>query len=64
MFDVKIDYVNHAKGGTNMSKEERKELIERIAEKFTRTSEDRKDFIAGYLTRAMEEHGKNEKQTA
>lgn len=47
-----------------MSKEERKELIERIAEKFTRTSEDRKDFIAGYLTRAMEEHGKHEKQTA
>lgn len=63
LFDVKIDYVNHLKGGKEMSKEERKELVERIAEKFTRASEG-KDFIAGYLTRAMEEHGQHEKQTA
>lgn len=64
MFDEKVDYVNHTKGGTNMSKEERKELMERTTEKFTRLENEQKAFIAGYIARAMEEHGQCKKQTA
>lgn len=64
MFDSKIDYVNQKKGGLNMSKEERKELMERTAEKFTRLEEVQKAFVAGYMARAMEEQGNHEKQTA
>lgn len=38
-----------------MSKEERKETVERLAEKFASLSESEKSFIAGYMARAEEE---------
>ena len=64
MFDSKIDYVNQQKGGLDMSKEERKELVERTAEKFTRLENEQKAFVAGYVARAMEEHGQCKQKTA
>lgn len=41
-----------------MSKEERKETVERIAEKFVSLQENEKAFIAGYMARAAEENAR------
>ncbi len=38
-----------------MSKEERKDTVERIAEKFKSLQDNEKSFIAGYMARAEEE---------
>ncbi|MCD7836119.1 MAG: hypothetical protein LUG83_05665 [Lachnospiraceae bacterium] len=38
-----------------MSKEERKETVERIAEKFASLQDNEKSFIAGYMARAEED---------
>lgn len=47
-----------------MDKAEKKENVERIAEKFTSLEEKEKSFIAGYITRLeqeKEEKGQREK---
>lgn len=45
-----------------MSKEERKEVIEEMAEKFTGLEEKDKSFIVGYMTGIQEERAKWERQ--
>lgn len=40
-----------------MSKEERKEMVERLAEKFVSLKAPEKSFIAGYMARVEEEQG-------
>ena len=47
-----------------MSKDERKETTERIAEKFASLPDAEKSFIAGYMARVEEEYAKRKKQTA
>lgn len=42
-----------------MSKDERKEIVERIAEKFAGLDEDDKKFITGYMVRAEDEKKKD-----
>lgn len=45
-----------------MSKEERKEMIERLAEKFESLPDSEKSFIAGYMARAEEENARREQR--
>ncbi len=45
-----------------MSKEERKEMIERLAEKFASLPDSEKSFIAGYMARAEEENARREQR--
>ena len=47
-----------------MSKDERKETVERIAEKFASLQENEKSFIAGYMERAEEECATRKKEPA
>ena len=49
-------------GGNLMSKEERKEMIERLAEKFASLPDSEKSFIAGYMARAEEENARREQR--
>lgn len=46
-----------------MSKDERKETVERIAEKFASLQDNEKSFIAGYMARAEEECAARKKRT-
>lgn len=41
-----------------MSKEEKREMVERLAKKFVSLPDSEKSFIAGYMARAEEEFGK------
>lgn len=43
------------RGGNHMSKDERKQMIEEMAEKFTGLEENDKSFIVGYMTGKQEE---------
>lgn len=45
-----------------MSKDERKERIENIAEEFTKMDETNKTYIVGYMTGVQEERAKWEKR--
>lgn len=45
-----------------MSKKERKEVLEEMAEKFTGLEEKDKSFIVGYMTGIQEERAKWERQ--
>lgn len=45
-----------------MSKNERKETVERIAEKFASLPDSQKSFIAGYMARVEEEHAERERK--
>lgn len=61
--------MGQVKGGFVMSKEERKEMIERLAKKFTSLPESEKKFITGYMVGTQEveksfntEIGKTEKR--
>lgn len=45
-----------------MSKKERKETIERIAEKFALLPDSEKSFIAGYMARAEEENARQQQK--
>lgn len=45
-----------------MSKDERKEMIENIAERFTEMDDTDKSYIAGYMVGKQEERQKWEKQ--
>lgn len=47
-----------------MSKDERKETVERIAEKFASLQDNEKSFIAGYMARAEEECAARKKEPA
>lgn len=51
-----------SRGGNLMSKEERKEMIERLAEKFASLPDSEKSFIAGYMARAEEENARREQR--
>ena len=51
-----------SRGGNLMSKEERKEVIEEMAKKFTGLEEKDKSFIVGYMTGIQEERAKWERQ--
>ena len=46
-----------------MSKEERKALIEEMAEKFTGLDDDAKSYIAGYMAGKQEERQRWEQRT-
>ena len=46
-----------------MSKDERKELIENIAEQFTQMDDADKSYIAGYMTGKQEERQKWERRS-
>lgn len=50
------------RGGNHMSKDERKQMIEEMAEKFTGLEENDKSFIVGYMTGKEEERAKWEKK--
>ena len=56
-------YIHHLEGGKVMSKDERKEVTERIAEKFALLPEHEKSFIAGYMARVEEEYLRTGKAT-
>ena len=45
-----------------MSKDERKEMIENIAERFTQMDDDDKSYIAGYMAGKQEERQNWEQQ--
>ena len=45
-----------------MSKEERKEMVERLAEKFASLPDSEKSFIAGYMARAEEENARQQQR--
>lgn len=47
-----------------MSKKEREEAVERIAEKFASLQELEKSFIAGYMARVEEENARHQQQKA
>lgn len=47
-----------------MSKDERKDTVERIAEKFATLQDTQKAFVAGYMARAEEEDASRKKATA
>ena len=51
-----------SRGGNVMSKKERKEVLEEMAEKFTGLEEKDKSFIVGYMTGIQEERAKWERQ--
>ena len=51
-----------SRGGNLMSREERKEVIEEMAKKFTGLEEKDKSFIVGYMTGIQEERAKWERQ--
>lgn len=47
-----------------MSREEKNEMVERLAQKFVSLPDSEKSFIAGYMARAEEESGRWEKKEA
>lgn len=49
-------------GGRKMSKDERKERIENIAEEFSKMDDTNKVYIIGYITGVREERAKWEKR--